>query len=147
MLELGWLCREDGKRPDGLTVLPWANGRCLVWDFTCPDTLAASHLNHVVLSPGGVADDAENRKSSKYRSLTDMYSFTPPIAVETLGALGNEASHFFRDVGNRIVSATKEPRSYQFLMQRLSVAVQRGNAACVLGTVQSSSSLDELFYI
>jgi len=32
-------------------------------------------------------------------------------------------------------------------MQRLSVAVQRGNAACVLGTVPASIGLDELFYI
>jgi len=34
------LSRYDGKRPDGSTVLSWANGRCMVWDFTCPDTLA-----------------------------------------------------------------------------------------------------------
>ena len=92
-----------------------------------PGHLAASHLNHAVLSPGAVANDAENRKTLKYRSLTPMYSFTP-IAVETLGALGDEASHFFRDVGNRIAAVTKEPKSYQFLMQRLSVAVQRGSS-------------------
>ena len=42
--------RDDEKRPDGLTVLPWANGRCLVWDFTCSDTMAASHLNRAVVS-------------------------------------------------------------------------------------------------
>jgi hypothetical protein len=36
MLKPHSLCRDDGKRPDGLTVMPWANGRCLVWDFTCP---------------------------------------------------------------------------------------------------------------
>ena len=40
-----------------------------------------------------------------------------------------------------------EPRSSQFLMQRLSVALQRGNAACVLGTVPSSHGLDDLFYL
>ena len=38
LLEPKSLSRDDGKRPDGLIVLPWANGRCLVWDFTCPDT-------------------------------------------------------------------------------------------------------------
>ena len=58
--------------------------------FTCPDTLAASHLNRAVLSPGAVAKDAESRKSTKYRSLTALYSFTP-AAVETLGALGEQA--------------------------------------------------------
>ena len=112
----------------------------------CPDTLAASHLNRAVLSPGAVANDAESRKSTKYRSLTALYSFTP-VAVETLGALGEQAYAFFRDLGHRIAAVTTEPRSFQFLMQRLSVTVQRGNAACVLGTVPASRGLDELFYI
>ncbi len=30
MLEPCSLSRDDGKRPDGLTIMPWANGRCLV---------------------------------------------------------------------------------------------------------------------
>jgi hypothetical protein len=34
-LEPACLSRDDGKRPDGLTLIPWATGRCLVWDFTC----------------------------------------------------------------------------------------------------------------
>jgi hypothetical protein len=120
----------------------------MVWDFTCPDTLAASHLNHAVLRPGAVATDAENRKSAKYRSLAAFYSFTP-IAVETLGALGDEASNFFSDLGHRIAAVTAEPRSLQFLLQRLSVAVQRGNAACVIGTVPVTHSdrFDDIFYI
>ena len=121
-------------------------GRCLVWDFTCPDTLAASHLNRAVLSPGAVANEAEKRKTAKYQSLTALYRFTP-IAVETLGALGDEATAFFRDLGHRISSVTAEPRSFQFLMQRLSVAVQRGNAACIIGTIPTSTHWDELFYI
>jgi hypothetical protein len=146
LLEPKSLCRDDGKRPDGLSVLPWANGRCLVWDFTCPDTLAVSHLNRAVLSPSAVANDAEHRKTMKYRSLASLYRFTP-IAVETLGALGDEASAFFGDLGRRIASVTAEPRSSQFLMQRLSVALQRGNAACILGTVPSSHGLDDLFYL
>jgi hypothetical protein len=29
------------KRPDGLSTMPWKEGRCLLWDVTCPDTLAA----------------------------------------------------------------------------------------------------------
>lgn len=145
LLEPNSLCREDGKRPDGLSVLPWANGRCLVWDFTCPDTLAASHLNAAVLSPGAVANAAESLKVAKYRSLSALYRFVP-IAVETLGALGDEALDFFRDLGQRIAAATAEPRSFQFLMQRLSVAIQRGNAACIVGTVHTSAGWDELFY-
>ena len=123
MLEPRSLSRDDGKRPDGLTVLPWTNGRCMVWDFACPDTLATSHLNRAVLNAGAVANDSERRKSSKYRSLAALYSFMP-VAVETLGALIEEASAFFSDLGHRIAAVTNEPRSFQFLMQRLSVAIQ-----------------------
>ena len=124
----------------------WSNGRCLVWDFTCPHTLAASHLNKAVLGPGAVANDAESRKSSKYRSLAALYSLTP-IAVESMGPLGQEATIFFHELGRRIEATTAEPRSLQYLLQRLSVTVQRGNAACIIGTVSSSGGLDDLFYI
>ena len=26
--------RADGKHPDGITMVPWSNGRLLVWDAT-----------------------------------------------------------------------------------------------------------------
>jgi hypothetical protein len=69
------------------------------------------------------------------------------VAVESLGALGEEATAFFRDVGHRIAAVSSEPKSFEYLMQRLSVTVQRGNAACVLGTAPVSLGLDELYYI
>jgi len=34
----------DGKKPGGLTLVPWSRGRCLVWDFTCADTLCSSYV-------------------------------------------------------------------------------------------------------
>ena len=70
-----------------------------------------------------------------------------PVAVETLGVPGDEALTFLKDLGHRITAVTAEPRSLQFLMQRISVAVQRGNAACVIGTVPLTTNWDELFYI
>ena len=85
-------------------------------------------------------------KSRKYRSLSPLYSFWP-VAVETLGLLGDEASALFRDIGQRIAAETGEPRSYQYLMQRLRVAVQRGNAACITGTVPTDLGLDSIFYL
>jgi len=46
------LMRDDNKRPDGTTLLPWAKGKPMVWDVTVPDTyaqstLAAQQLNQV----------------------------------------------------------------------------------------------------
>ena len=70
------------------------------------------------------------------------------MAVETLGALGVEATAFLKDLGRRIAATTKEHQSFEFLMQRVSVVVQRGNAACVLGTTSDDNNkLEDLFYI
>ena len=146
-LEPPSLARDDGKRPDGLSLTPWSNGRCLVWDFTCPDTFAQSHLNTAVSGPGAVASEAEDRKRQKYASLSATYYFVP-VAVETMGALGEDAADFIHQLGRRITAVTGETRATEFLLQRLSVAIQRGNAASVLGTVEAKAdNLDAVFYL
>ena len=143
-LEPSSLSRSDGKRPDGLTMMPWKHGRCLVWDVTCSDTLAPSHLNNAISGPGAVASTAESKKRLKYDEISRTFLFIP-IAVETLGALGEDASAFFKDLGARIKCVTKEQRAYEYLMQRVSVAIQRNNAVCVLGTVPSDTNLDAIY--
>ena len=42
VLEPNGLTRSDGKRPDGVTLAPWEEGKQLVWDVTCVDLLAPS---------------------------------------------------------------------------------------------------------
>ena len=127
------LSHNDNKIPDGVTTMPWFRGKCLAWDFTCPDTLASSHLNKAVTGPGKVANEAEQKKTEKYADLLTHYQFVP-IAIETLGPIGDEASAFFKELGCRIAAVTGDMRTMSFLWQRLSVAVQMGNAACVKGT-------------
>jgi len=41
-----------------------------------------------------------------------------------------------KELGRRMAEVNKEPRSTMSLRQRLSIAVQRGNAACILGTLR-----------
>jgi len=36
------LFRSDGKRPDGLTLVPWQSGKSLCWDVTVSCPLAES---------------------------------------------------------------------------------------------------------
>jgi len=100
LLEPASLSRSDGERPDGLTIVPWAADSSLVlvmWDFTCPDTLALSHLNRAVVGPSAVANEAEEKKKSEYISLSPLYDFTS-IAVETLGAVGLSAFDFLQEL-------------------------------------------------
>ena len=80
-LEPSNLLRSDGRRPDGVTRSPWARGRCLVWDFTCVDSLAPSRI----MKPSCAATEAETRKMTKYQLLNQTYEFTP-VASCTLGS-------------------------------------------------------------
>lgn len=59
-LEPPGLFRDDGKRPDGLSLVPWANGRHLVWDAICWDTLAPSHINASRGQAGRVTEISRN---------------------------------------------------------------------------------------
>ena len=76
-LEPSGLFRSDGKRPDGATIVPWKNGKCLVWDVTCPDTFAPSYLSLSSREAGAVAIQAEERKKQKYSCLSSSHHFTP----------------------------------------------------------------------
>lgn len=58
--------REDGKRPDGLTLIPWSVGKCLLWDATCGDTVAKSYIKHTSRQAGWVASTAEDNKISAH---------------------------------------------------------------------------------
>ena len=40
------LVRSDGKRPDGLALVPWQAGRCATWDVTVTYTVADSFCRH-----------------------------------------------------------------------------------------------------
>ena len=96
-LEPTGLNRMDGKKPNGATMVPWKSGRVLVWDVTCADTLAPSHRQLASTEAGAVAASAEQYKKSKYAHLEAAHRFVP-IAVETLGVVGEEGNIFFKEI-------------------------------------------------
>jgi len=55
------LSRNDGKRPDVITLLPWAKGKPLTRDVTVPDTYADSHLADTATTAGAAADKSASR--------------------------------------------------------------------------------------
>ena len=71
----------DKKRPDGISYYPYKNGRCLAWDYTCPDTLAISHVKKSTSKEAGKAASlAEDKKFRKYRHLNKDY-YVVPVAI------------------------------------------------------------------
>ena len=81
-----------------------------------------------------------------YQELTKNYIFTP-IAIETLGSWGQQGHELVKEIGRKIGDVTGERRSTFYLFQRISMAVQRANAASFLCTISSSSNLEEIFYL
>ena len=121
------LSRTDGKRPDGLTLVPWQCGKPLCWDVTVICTLAESYVNGAAHEAGAAAEVAATRKEEKYADLDSRYLFEP-IAVETLGVLNSSANSLLKEIGHKISFNTGESREVSFLHQRISVLVQRFNA-------------------
>lgn len=130
VLEPQGLSRDDGKRPDGMTLIPWENGRSAIWDFTCVDTTADSNLPSSVTDPGKAANVAESKKVKKYSALSGDYIFIP-VAVETLGSWGKSGINFVKKIGIKMCERNGDTRAGEFLTQRMSIAVQRGNATCI----------------
>ena len=95
-----------------------------MWDATCRDTLAPSHLSSAERGPGLVAAEAESKKRKTYSSLGAKYFFVP-ISCESLGVFGAETLSFLKDLGHRLDQTTGDSQSYQFLLKRLSVVIQR----------------------
>ncbi|XP_063394325.1 uncharacterized protein LOC134679354 [Cydia fagiglandana] len=126
VLEPPGLSRTDGKRPDGLTLVPWERGRCLVWDATCVSTFAASHISRTSRVAGAAAETQADLKRQKYAYIV------VPFSVETAGCWSADAKRFTRDLGRRLRQKGEGPRSESFLVQRLSVVIQRGNAASIM---------------
>ena len=136
-LEPYGISRRDGKRPDGITSYPWSQGRSLIWDVTVVDTVAQSYLHMTSNTIGAAADQAERDKHNNYIDLKSQYNFTP-LAFETFGSIGPETSIFLKKLGKLMKKHTGEPRSLDFLMQRLSIAIQRGNAINIRSTFADS---------
>ena len=92
VLEPPGLDRGDGSRPDGITVFPFSRGRSLVWDCTCVDTYAESHLNSSAVGAGVAAGEAEVRKRRKYAAIGEAYDFEP-ITLETTEVYGESTNY------------------------------------------------------
>ena len=144
-LEPSGLYRSDGKRPDGISVVPWRRGKLLVWDATCPDTFAPSYSALATIEAGAVAAKAEAGKCQIYSHLDPNHLFEP-VAIETSGAFGPSTRVFLEELGGRLKRVMGEANARSYLYQRLSMAVQRGNVASIMGTISPSSDLADFFF-
>ena len=137
ILEPVGLNRGDGKRPDGMTLAPYKNGRNLIWDATCVDTFAQTNVTACALEVGRAAQDAEVTKCGKYAALAVTYQFEP-LAFETTGVFGPKTLNTIKEIGRRLVSEMGEPRRSLWLKQRLAIAILRGNATSIIFSLRQA---------
>ena len=135
------LSRTDGKRPDGLSLIPWKNGKPVTWDVTVIHPLAESYISTVAVTAGGAAELAADRKCEKYAGLPPSYLFQP-IAFETFGTINSSAVDFISELGYRLECASGKRNERNYLFQRLSVCLQRFNSIAFKGSFHSCPDLD-----
>jgi len=111
------LFRSDGKRPDGLSLVPWQSGKALCWDVTVICPLADSYISDVARKP---VELAATRKEAKYAVLDKRYMLVP-IAFENLGVPNASVKLLLTHLGRRLSEKSTESRETSFLFQRCSV--------------------------
>jgi hypothetical protein len=69
------------------------------------------------------------------------------LAFETLGPWCKEAIDCINVIGNRLIAECGVSKSKKFHFERISLAIQRGNAASIRGTFPDSAILSEVFVL
>ena len=118
VLEPTSLSREDGKRPDGMTLIPWQGGKNVTWDVTVTDTIADSYLHVSAACVGSAAEGEVSRKEIKYAALDHSYIFIL-LTFEIYRPINNKGIKFFQELGQRLRTIRDGPRESAFLLQRI----------------------------
>ena len=104
------LLRVDGKRPNGLILIPWREGCCQMRDVTVADTTAAFYRAATATLAKSVAESAAVLyKEMTYVELSSRNHFFP-IAIESHGPLRYKGTSFLSDLGRHITISTSDTR-------------------------------------
>jgi len=120
------LSRSDGKRPDGLSLVPLAKweGVLLECDSFCQ--LADSCISAATRDAGVATELAASHKEVKYAGLDGRYMFAP-IEFENLGVPSASTRQLLSNLGRRLTDISGESHETSYLFQRCLVLVQRFN--------------------
>ena len=132
-LEPRGLCRMDGRRPDGMSLIPWSRGRALVWDATCRDTYAPSYIHLSSAKAGAVTEEAAAQKRRLYAELNATHHFVP-LGFEISGVFSADSLSFLKDLASRSRLLNHDLLAYIKLCQKISITIQRFNCDAILGT-------------
>ena len=123
----------SGNSSEGTKLTPWRCGQCLVWDVTVVDTFASYHSSLIEDGPGAVASSIETVKTLEQLGLLSTHCYVP-LVIETTGVFGTETAKFFKELARRTRLISGDSREHSSLLQKVSIAIQCGNAAAILAT-------------
>ena len=135
MLEPTGLSRSDSKQSDGGTIAPWKSSHM----HAHLGHFLHRHFCHIPSGPGCNRGSNCHRTDGAEKEEQVWGPWLDPSLCPSRGgdirAFGTEALDVFdhRDRGRQIHTATQEVRAQAFLLQQVFIALQRGNAASVLG--------------
>ncbi|CAH2215981.1 jg27669, partial [Pararge aegeria aegeria] len=61
-----------------------------------------------------------------------------------LGTVGSGGTSSFKELLKRVIESTGDPRVGSYLGQRIGLAIERGNAASILGTVPRYGGFEDV---
>jgi len=99
------------KRPDGATQITWTSGRLLLWDFTCPDTLAPSHKQKSSFLVFGIQDlggGGRCRSTNDHKILRIVTNTLLSIGSGRYTCGGAGAEKLLKELGRRMAEVTQE---------------------------------------
>ena len=141
VLEPSGLSRGDGKQPYGMTLIPWQGGKNVTGDVTVNDTVADSYLHLLATCADSVAEGKVSRKETEYAILDNSYTFIP-LAFETYGPINDKGTTFLQELCRRLRTLSDDPRESAFLLQRISITLQRFNAIAFSDTFTPGSETE-----
>jgi len=110
------LSRSDGKRPDGLSLVPWEAGKPLTWDVTVICPLADSYVEAAAREAGS-AEEAATRDSkiAKYSNIQAHHILSQLPLSHWVQSMRRVAFSFLSSVASLLISrATTEKSAFYF---------------------------------
>ena len=135
ILETGHIIPGSQRRPGDITIPNWARGRPAAIDVTITSPLQQTTISGAAVEVGVAAHRREQAKDDQALGPCEASGVDfLPVAVETFGAWGPVGLKTISQVSQRWADRHGEPRprALTWIHQKLSVALQRGNATMLL---------------
>ena len=116
------LLRDNDRRPDGISLIPWSQEKVICWNVAVVDNLAASDINMTTASQRGADEFAVCCIADKYSKVRTTLIFQY-ISINCLGAFRQSAVDFLSVVGSRLAIQIQG----ELLFLCIAIAIQRFN--------------------